>query len=175
MDEDTIRSDADDSAREGERDPSDSRAPAAGDGPVCDEQPAVADRLADHSGEAYELYRRGHAFLKGNHPGQAAVFFERARRLAPGKNSIREALGRAYFHLGRYDHAAAEFAAILDHVPTNDYARYALGRSFLKLDRLAEARAQLRLAVAMSPGNQWYRAALERCLAEEERAREADR
>jgi tetratricopeptide (TPR) repeat protein len=134
-----------------------------GDGPV-----------APHD-EAYDLYRRGHVFLRQNHPGQAALLFERARRLAPGKNSIREALGRAYFHLGRYDHAAAEFAAILERVPTNDYARYALGRSLLKLERLAEARGQLRLAVAMSPGNHWYRAALESCLAKEERTRDPRR
>ncbi|HJW74330.1 MAG TPA: tetratricopeptide repeat protein [Thermoleophilia bacterium] len=128
---------------------------------------------ADHS-EAYDLYRRGHAFLSGNHPGQAALLLERARRLAPGKNSIREALGRAYFHLGSYDRAAHEFAAILEHVPTNDYARYALGRSLLKLGQATEARAQLRLALAMSPGNRWYQAALEQCLAQEKRGADAE-
>ncbi len=125
--------------------------------------------------EAYDLFQRGQTFLRHNHPGQAAVFFERARRLAPGKNSIREALGRAYFHLGCYDRAAAEFSAIVEHVPTNDYARYAFGRALLKLGRFAEARAQLRLALAMSPANHWYQAALERCLAEEQRAADAGR
>jgi len=134
-----------------------------GDGPV-----------APHD-EAYDLYRRGHVFLRQNHPGQAALLFERARRLAPGKNSIREALGRAYFHLGRYERAAAEFSAIVEHVPTNDYARYALGRSLLQLGRFAQARAELRLALAMSPANHWYQAALERCLAEERRAADAGR
>jgi tetratricopeptide (TPR) repeat protein len=132
-------------------------------------------RSAAGRADAYELYRRGRAFLSGNHPGQAALLLEQARRLAPGKNSIREALGRAYFHLGRYDHAACEFAAIVDRVPTNDYARYALGRSLLKLERLAEARAQLRLALAMSPENRWYMAALEQCLAQEQRQADAGR
>ena len=122
--------------------------------------------------EAYDLFRRGQTFLRQNHPGQAAVFLERARRLAPGKNSIREALGRAYFNLGSYDRAAAEFSAIVEHVPTNDYAHYGFGRALLKLGRFAEARAQLRLALAMSPANESYQTALERCLAEERR--EAD-
>lgn len=155
----------------GQAEPAGSRSHPAGEGEAAGgERPAGERQPATVHSEAYDLYQRGHAFLKGNHPGQAALFLERARRLAPGKNSIREALGRAYFHLGRYEHAASEFAAVLEHVPTNDYARYALGRSLLKLGRLAEARAQLRLAVAMSPGNRWYRVALERCLADEERA-----
>jgi tetratricopeptide (TPR) repeat protein len=138
------------------------RDPAGGHEEPQGEGPPAGDRS-----EAYDLYQRGHAFLRGDHPGQAALLLERARRLAPGKNSVREALGRAYFHLGRYEHAAGEFAAVLECVPTNDYARYALGRCYLKLGRLAEARAQLRLAVAMSPENRWYRLALERCLARE--------
>lgn len=155
---------------------------SVGGGPVEGEArhaPETACGPASHpaaeNSEAYDLYRRGHAFLSGNHPGQAALLLERARRLAPGKNSIREALGRAYFHLGRYDHAAGEFAAILDNVPTNDYARYGLGRSLLKLGRPAEARAQLRLALAMSPANRWYQAALEQCLAQEKRDAEGGR
>ena len=104
-----------------------------------EERRPPGDRPVAPHDEAYDLYRRGHVFLRQNHPGQAALLFERARRLAPGKNSIREALGRAYFHLGRYDRAAAEFSAIVEHVPTNDYARYALGRSLLQLGRFARS------------------------------------
>jgi tetratricopeptide (TPR) repeat protein len=149
--------------------------PPGDEPPVRHDEAAMQGEAAAAHDEAYELFRRGHTFLSQNHPGQAAVLFERARRLAPGKNSIREALGRAYFHLGCYDRAAAEFSAVVEHVPTNDYARYALGRALLKLGRFAEARAQLRLALAMSPADHDYRAALERCLAEEQRAADADR
>lgn len=140
-----------------------------------DKETTWRDGAASPHDEAYELYRRGQTFLRQDHPGQAAILFERARRLAPGKNSIREALGRAYFHLGSYDRAAAEFSAIVEQVPTNDYARYALGRALLKLGRFSEARGQLRLALAMSPANDVYRRALARCLVEEQRAAAAGR
>jgi tetratricopeptide (TPR) repeat protein len=143
--------------------------------PSGDENATSHDGPASPHDEAYDLFRRGQAFLRQDHPGQAVIFFERARRLAPGKNSIREALGRAYFQLGCYDRAAAEFSAIVERVPTNDYARYAFGRALLKLGRFAEARGQLRLALAMSPTNHSYRSALERCLAEERRAAETGR
>ena len=53
----------------------------------------------------------------------------RARDLAPDKTSIREALGRALFHAQRYEQAAAEFQAVIDRAPTNDYALFCLGRS----------------------------------------------
>jgi Flp pilus assembly protein TadD len=89
------------------------------------------------------------------------MLLDRALALEPRKNSIREALGRAEFALGRHERAAELFAMIVSDVPDNDYARYALGRCCLKLDRLAEARAHLQLARALKPGSELYRRALE--------------
>jgi tetratricopeptide (TPR) repeat protein len=59
---------------------------------------------------------------------QATVPLEKAKRREPNKASIRESLGIAYFRIGRYDEAAAEFRAILELAPNDDYAHYALGR-----------------------------------------------
>lgn len=115
----------------------------------------------DHS-EAYALFRRGRFFLERKHPGQAALLLERALQLEPGRNSIREALGRALFALGEYRRAADQFGDIVTAVPDNDYAHYALGRCLLRLDRRGEARAHLRLARALRPHSDLYREAVDR-------------
>ena len=76
--------------------------------------------------DVYELFRRGTELLEAGHNHQATIPLTRARELAPDKTSIREALGRALFHAQRYEQAAAEFQAIIDHAPTNDYALFCL-------------------------------------------------
>ena len=85
--------------------------------------------------------------------------------LAPDKTSVREALGRSYYALGRFDSAAETFAEIVRRAPANDYAQFALARCLLRLDDVAGARRAARLAVAMVPGNADYRRALDDCLA----------
>ena len=65
----------------------------------------------------YDLFQTGRRFLAERHPGQAAMYLERALRLAPDKNSIREALGRSYYALGRYESAAEEFEELLRRAP----------------------------------------------------------
>ena len=123
-----------------------------------------ADQTAEGEG-AYEFFQAGRRFLAERHPGQAAMYLERALRLAPDKNSIREALARAYFQLGRFNAAARLFRLITDAVPTNDYAHFALARCLLALDDVAGALRAARLAVAMAPDNADYRRALDDCLA----------
>ena len=82
---------------------------------------------------------------------QATVPLEKAKRLEPDKASIREALGIAYFRLRRWDEAEAEFRAVLELSPTDDYAHYALGRALEKQGRDAEANGHYKLASSMSP------------------------
>ena len=126
------------------------RPPRRGDAPV-----GQADE------RVYEYFEAGRRFLAERHPAQAAMYLERALALAPDKNSIREALGRAYYALGRYDGAAREFATIVERAPATDYAHFALARCLLKLDDVPGARREARLAVAMAPGNDDYRRALD--------------
>jgi Flp pilus assembly protein TadD len=106
--------------------------------------------------DVYELFRRGTALLEEGHHHQATVPLGRARDLAPDKTSIREALGRALFHAQRYEEAAAEFAAVIEHYPTNDYALFCLGRSLQLLGRHAEARKPLALAATLQPERRDY-------------------
>ncbi len=121
---------------------------------------ARRDPAFEEQSEAYTLFTRATAFLEGRHPGQAAQLLERALALEPGRNSIREALGRALFALGETERAAAQFEAIVADVPDNDYAQYALGRCLVKLGRREEGRGRLRLAAALAPGRRLYAEAL---------------
>ena len=100
--------------------------------------------------------------MRRRHNAQAAVVLERAARLEPGKGSILEALGRAYFTSGQNERARETFEALLEQDPSSDYGHYALGRSLKNLGRPREARTHLRLAVALSPTTAMYRAALSR-------------
>ncbi len=114
------------------------------------------------SESAYELLQRGQTLLDGRHHAQAAIVLERADRAEPGKASILEALGRAYFNSGQHEPARATFERLLELDPSEHYARYALGQSLKRLGRRDEAGTHLRLAVALSPGTRLYRDALAR-------------
>jgi Flp pilus assembly protein TadD len=107
--------------------------------------------------DLYDLYTRGTALLEAGDHHSAAVPLSRARDLDPDKTSIREALGRALFYAQRYEEAAAEFRAVTDRAPTNDFALFCLGRSLQLLGRHAEARRPLALAACMQPGRRDYR------------------
>ena len=107
--------------------------------------------------DAYDLFRRGTDLLEQHNYHAAIVPLRRARDLEPDKASIREALGRALFHAQHYEEAREEFAAVVEHAPTNDYALFCLGRSLQQLGRHAEARHPLALACNLRPERRDYR------------------
>ena len=111
--------------------------------------------------EAYTLFRRGVDFLESGHPAQAAMFLARALLLEPGRNSIRETLGRAQFALGHFEQAADLFGAVVEDVPDCDYAHYALARCLNAMGRGEQARGHLRLARALHPRSETYRQRLD--------------
>jgi tetratricopeptide (TPR) repeat protein len=121
----------------------------------------VEDETADRE-SAYELLQRGQGLLKKRHFAQAAIVLQRAARLEPGKGSILEALGRAYYNSGQHDRSREVFSALLEIDPSAHYAHYALGQSLKLLGRPKEARTHLRLAVALSPTSKLYVGALKR-------------
>jgi Flp pilus assembly protein TadD len=107
--------------------------------------------------EIYELFRNGTRLLEDGDHHAAVIPLRRARDLDPGKDSIREALGRALFGARRYREAAEEFRAIVEHAPTDDYALFCLGRSLQLLGRHDEARHPLALAACLRPERADYR------------------
>jgi Flp pilus assembly protein TadD len=105
---------------------------------------------------AYELFRQGTELLEAGDHHAATVPLGRARELAPDKDSVREAYGRALFLAQRYGEAAEEFEAVVEHAPTNDYALFCLGRSLQLQGRHAEARKPLALASCLRPEREDY-------------------
>jgi Flp pilus assembly protein TadD len=108
--------------------------------------------------EAYDYYQQGRRHLEKGMAAQATVPLEKAKRREPNKASIRESLGIAYFRIGRYEEAAAEFWVVLELSPTDDYAHYALGRCLEKQGRTAEANGHYKLACSLRPGSEQYAA-----------------
>ena len=106
--------------------------------------------------EAYDLFQEGRDRLRRGLSAQATVPLERAKRLEPDKASIREALGIAYFRIRRWREAEAEFRAVLELSPTDDYAHYALARALDKQGRSAEANGHYKLASVMAPAGRHY-------------------
>ena len=111
---------------------------------------------------AYDLFRRGSQMLAEGHFGASAVLLERALTLEPGKASILEALGRAYYNQGQLGLAAERFGAIVESDPTAHYAHFGLGLARARLGDARSARRHLRLAFRMQPENDAYRQALAR-------------
>jgi tetratricopeptide (TPR) repeat protein len=110
----------------------------------------------------YELFRRGTELLAEDHAHQAVTVLERAYRLLPGKGSVCEALGRAYYQSGKPAAARAQFAEVLEIDPTNDYAHFGLALCLARVGEPKLAAGHLRLALAMRPGVAAYEEALAR-------------
>ena len=121
-----------------------------------------ASPAPDDRESAYELFQRGSRMLAERHFGASAVVLERALVLEPGKASILEALGQAYFNQGSHALAADRFAAIVEADPVAHYAHFGLGLSRLRLDDMVAARRHLRMAVLLKPENEAYQRALAR-------------
>jgi Flp pilus assembly protein TadD len=107
--------------------------------------------------DAYDHFREGQERLRKGMAAQATVPLEKAKKLEPGKASIREALGIAYFRLARWKEAEEEFRTIVEELePTDDYAHYALGRALEQQGRDAEANGHYKLASSMKPSSETY-------------------
>ncbi|WP_187368837.1 transglutaminase-like domain-containing protein [Baekduia soli] len=119
---------------------------------------AGAPTLAEMTeADVYDLFRQGTELLERGDHHAATVPLGRARELAPDKDSVREAYGRALFGAQRFREAAEEFGAVAEHAPTNDYALFCLGRALQQLGRHAEARHPLALACNLQPQRADYR------------------
>jgi tetratricopeptide (TPR) repeat protein len=109
------------------------------------------------AGDPYALFVRGTELLEQRNYSAAAVSLEAALKLEPGKTSILEALGRAYFHAQNYRFAANVFQEVIDARPDDDFAQFCLGRSLEKLGDVTGARRHMALALGMRPGRTDYR------------------
>ena len=101
--------------------------------------------------ETYDLFQLGRSHLRNGMPAQATVPLEKAKRAEPTSRSIREALGIAYFRIGRWEEAEAEFRALVELAPSDEFAHYALGRALVNQGRRKEAMPHIKLARSLRP------------------------
>ena len=105
----------------------------------------------------YELYTRGVELLERGDYAAAAVPLRKVASREPGKSSVREALGRALFRSRHFDEAAAEFEAVVERYPTNDFAHFCLGRALDLSGEADGARRHLAIAANLRPEREDYR------------------
>jgi Flp pilus assembly protein TadD len=117
---------------------------------------SITCRSTRDMSETYDLFQQGRAHLRKGRAAQATVALEKAKRREPGKASIREALGIAYFRIHRWAEAENEFRAMLEISPADDYAHYALGRCLEKQGKDTEANGHYKLASSLRPGTEHY-------------------
>jgi Flp pilus assembly protein TadD len=130
-------------------------------------EPPTLRQMTEAAGESlYILYRKGMSLLESGDFAQAAVPLSKAARIAPEKSSIREALGRAYFHSRRYAEAAREFEAVVELYPVNDFAHFCLGRALTLAGQRHRARRHLAIAANLRPERRDYRIYRERLAAQ---------
>jgi predicted Zn-dependent protease len=117
-------------------------------------------------------YERAQVHFEMSDYRTAARLLEPLAAEQPRNVSVRLLLARAYYHAARLRRAEAEFRAVTELDPVEDYAWFGLGRS-MERQSLAdgEALACFRMAAAMRPSAE-YADALARA---EERAQEQAR
>jgi Flp pilus assembly protein TadD len=101
--------------------------------------------------DTYDLFQKGRAQLREGMPAQATVSLEKAKRREPSSRSIREALGIAYFRLGRWTEAEEEFRALVELSPADEWAHLALARALANQGRREEATPHFKLARSLRP------------------------
>ena len=125
-----------------------------GEPPGCP-RPLPLVRFADKAlralTETYELFQLGRKHLRNGMAAQATVPLEKAKRREPRSRSIREALGIAYFRIGRWAEAEAEFRALVELAPADEFAHYALGRALVNQGRRKEATPHIKIARSLRP------------------------
>ena len=101
--------------------------------------------------ETYDLFQEGRRHLREGRAREATRPLEQARRREPQSRLIREALGIAYFRSRRWEDAEAEFRALAELSPDDEFAHYALGRALTNQGRARDALPHLKLARSLRP------------------------
>lgn len=101
--------------------------------------------------DTYDLFQEGRRHLREGRAEEATGPLEEARAREPQSRSIREALGIAYFRTRRWQDAEAEFRALAELSPDDEFAHYALGRALTNQGRAKDALPHLKLARSLRP------------------------
>jgi tetratricopeptide (TPR) repeat protein len=112
--------------------------------------------------EAYELFQEAKELIRERKHREAISLLERVKKLEPGRGSVLETLGIAYYNSGSHRMAMHEFEEALEIDPTNHFARYGLSRCLYRGGMIQQAIGQAKLAAIMAPEEDLYTEALRR-------------
>ena len=96
-------------------------------------------------------YERAALYFEMRDYAQATRLLEPLAAEQPRSVSVRLLLARAYYHSAQLRRAEAEFRAVTELDPVEDYAWFGLGRALERQSRPAEAAPCFRVAAAMRP------------------------
>jgi predicted Zn-dependent protease len=96
-------------------------------------------------------YERAQVHFEMNDYAQAVRLLEPFAAEQPRSVSVRLLLARAYYHSAQLGKAEAEFRAVTELDPVEDYAWFCLGRTLERQSRPGEAATCFRVAAAMRP------------------------
>jgi predicted Zn-dependent protease len=117
-------------------------------------------------------YERARVYFEMNDYRAAARLLEPIAAEQPRSVSLRLLLARAYYHSAQLRRAEAEFRAVTELDPVEDYAWFGLGRSLERQRRAdGEALACFRVAAAMRPSDEYADAVARARKSCEEKAR----
>jgi predicted Zn-dependent protease len=103
-------------------------------------------------------YERAQVYFEMDDYAQAARLLEPLAEEQPRSVSVRLLLARAYYHSAQLRRAEAEFRAVTELDPAEDYAWFGLGRALKRQSRPAEALPCFRVAAAMRPSADYLNA-----------------
>jgi tetratricopeptide (TPR) repeat protein len=103
-------------------------------------------------------YERAQVHFEMNDYAQAVRLLEPFAAEQPNCVSVRLLLARAYYHSAQLHKAEAEFRAVTELDPVEDYAWFCLGRTLERQSRHAEAGTCFRMAAAMRPSPDYLEA-----------------
>jgi tetratricopeptide (TPR) repeat protein len=96
-------------------------------------------------------YERARISFEMGNPAEAARLLAPLAETEPRNVSVRLLLARAYYHSAQLRRAEAEFRAVTELSPVEDYAWFGLGRTLQRQSRHADALPCFRIAAAMRP------------------------
>jgi len=110
---------------------------------------AETQSFTDH-GEDIPLYVRGASLVNLGQYGRAVETLREARKVVADAFPVHNALGLAYYHLGRFNKAVRSYARALSAYRKPDYLRN-IAVLYADTGRFDKAKALLKEAVAISP------------------------
>ena len=120
------------------------------------EAPQTPEERGEH---VYDLFRRGSELLEaGDFAAAADPARARRARWSPTRPRSARRSAAPTSAPAATRRRAAEFAAVVERAPVNDFAHFCLGRALEKIGRRDEARHHAVLAAGLRPDRADYRA-----------------